>query len=455
MKPNRVLPAALFAAANTLFCCAASADTLRDAVDQAVHSNPDVLASTSRRQQAGEGVKQARAGYLPRLDVSLGRGREWLDSPDTRIVGLNDFLMTRREATVTLTQMIFDGFAVRSELQRQQARVESSAFNIAATAEDIALRVVSAYLEVLRRQETVAAAQDNLAAHDRIHRQIRTLAEGGVGRRADIDQAETRLALARASLRQEQSSLRDAEVSYLRLVGAAPNALQTPASPDASLPASEAKAIDAALHAHPSVKEAEANVALASAANAGAKAALSPRVDLEMASSRSNDLIRGQVNDRSVMLRLRYNLFRGGADSARVAETGYQVQESGDVLNRVRTEVQENASLAYNANVTARERLEMLQQYVTSSAATREAYLKQFSIGQRSLLDLLNSENEVFNARQAYATGKYAQLAGAYRVLASMGELLSTLDVAAPAGAAGERVTPQASITPTSTAPKP
>ncbi|MBK4733829.1 TolC family outer membrane protein [Noviherbaspirillum pedocola] len=438
MKLNKALPAAALIAAYAL-CSAAVADTLRDAIDQAIHSNPEVLASASRRLQAGEGVKQARAGYLPRVDVTLGRGREWLDSPDTRIYGVNDQLMTRREASVTLTQMLFDGFAVRSEVKRQEARVASTSYNVAATAEDLALRVVTAYLEVLRREETVAEAQDNLDAHERISRQIRTLAEGGVGRRADIDQAETRLALARASLRQEQSSLRDAQTSYLRLVGKAPNALEAPALPDALLPDSEARVIDEALHAHPSVKAAEANVALASAANAGAKAALSPRVDLELASSRSNDLVRGQVNDRSVMLRLRYNLFRAGADTARVAETGYQVQEAGEVLNQVRTEVRENAALAYNANVTARERIGDLERYVNASVATREAYQKQFSIGQRSLLDLLNSEGEVFNARQAYTTGKFALLAGGYRVLAGMGELVRGVGVAPPPGMVGQK----------------
>lgn len=429
MKLKRLLPAATLAAANALSCTGAVAETLRDAIDRAIHSNPEVLASASRRLQADEGAKGARAGYLPRLDMNLGRGREWLDSPDTRIVGINDQLMTRREATVTLTQMLFDGFAVKSEVKRQEARVASTAYNVAATAEDLALRVVTAYLEVLRRQETVAEAQDNLDAHERIYRQIRILAEGGVGRRADIDQAETRLALARASLRQEQGSLRDAQVSYLRLVGTAPQSLEVPPPADASLPDSEARVIDEALHAHPSVKAAEADVAIASAANAGAKAALSPQVNLELASSRSNDVIRGQVNDRSIMLRLRYNLFRGGADRARIAETGYQVQEAGEVLNRVRTEVQENASLAYNANVTARDRMEALERYVASSVATREAYLKQFSIGQRSLLDLLNSEGEVFNARQAYTTGKFALLAGGYRVLAGMGKLVRGMTV--------------------------
>ena len=140
--------------------------------------------------------------------------------------------------------MLFDGFAVQSEVAQQRARVDSSAYGVAATAEDLALRTVVTYLEVLRRQETVAEAVDNLDAHQRIYNQIKMLSESGVNRRDDIAQAESRLALAKADLRQEQGSLRDAEVSYVRLVGVPPRALLMPESPDNALPSSESIALE-------------------------------------------------------------------------------------------------------------------------------------------------------------------------------------------------------------------
>jgi adhesin transport system outer membrane protein len=155
-------------------------------------------------------------------------------------------------------------------------------------------------------------------------------------------------------------------------------------------------------------------------------------VDLELAKSHANDIVRGSTNDLSIMLRLRYNFSRGGADLARISETGFQIQEANEVLNRTRRQIQEDVAQAYNANVTARERLGLLRQYVDASAATRESYAKQFSIGQRTLLDLLNAENEYFNARLAYTTGQYAQLASAFRIFAGMGQLLSQLRINPP-----------------------
>ncbi|MFC3110641.1 TolC family outer membrane protein [Undibacterium arcticum] len=439
MKRRTVWPTLALACAAAAASPPASAETLREAVEQAVRTNPEVLASAHRRFAADEGVKQALGGYLPRIDLNAGTGRERLDSADTRLLGLSETTFARHDTSVTLSQMLFDGFAVQSEVARQRARVDSSAYGVAATAEDLALRTVGTYLEVLRRQETVVEAADNLDAHQRIYNQIRKLSESGVGRRADLDQAESRLALAKDNLRQEQSSLRDAEVSYVRLVGTPPRALLIPDSPDNALPPSEGMALDAASNGHPAVKSAEADVAVASALNSGAKAALSPRVDLELAANRGNDIVRGVTNDRTIMLRLRYNFSSGGADLARISETGFQVQEASEVLNRTRRQVQENVSLAYNANVTARDRLGVLRQYVDASAATRESYAKQFSIGQRTLLDLLNAENEYFNARLAYTTGQYAQLASAFRIFAGMGQLLGNLQITLPTEAVAVR----------------
>lgn len=411
--------------------------TLRDAVEQALATNPDVLITTNRRLAADQGLKQANAGYLPRVDLVAGIGPERLNSLDSRAAGLSDTTINRRDAAVTLSQMLFDGFAVKGEVARQQARIDSAAYGVATTAEDIALRVVAAYLEVLRRQETVAAAFDNLNIHQRVHDQIRLRSESGVGRRADFDQAEGRLAFSKANLRTEQGNLRDAEVAYLRVVGMPPRTLQKPSSPTTALPSTESLALETALANHPAIKSAEADVAGTSAQLSAARAALSPRLDLEIGANSGRDAVRGRTDGVTAMLRLRYNLSRGGADQARINEAYFQREQAREILDRTRRQVAESVSLAFNAHRTSRDRLAALTRYVEAADATREAYAKQFSIGQRTLLDLLNSENEFFSARIEYLAGVYLELGSMFRVFAGMGLLLDTLKIALPAEAAG------------------
>lgn len=410
----------------------AAAQALQQAVEQAVHTNPEVLAAGSRRLAADEGLKQARAGYLPRVDVNAATGRVRLDSHSTRAMGLADSSYASHLAGVTITQMLFDGFGVSSDVERQGARIEGAAYRVGATAEDIALRTVGVYVEVLRRQETVAIGMANLEAHQHIYDQIRLGADNGVLRRADLYQAESRLALAQANLRAEQGALQEAVTAFLRVVGAPPQGLSRPESLAAVLPATEREAMLVAGASHPALGAGQADIAEAEAARSLARSAMWPRLELEVGAARDRDRVLGTTDERSVMLRVRYNLFRGNADKARINEAGYQIQEAEQNLERLRRQVQESVSLAYNAYRTAQDRLASLEQYVQASDATRVSYGRQFRIGQRSLLDLLNAENEYFSARTAYVTGQYTQLASQYRILAGMGLLLATLQVAPP-----------------------
>ena len=143
-------------ALSLVFGVPAHGQTLKAAVERTMESNPDILIDASRRLSLDQAVKGARGGYLPRADLALGGGREWSDNATTRALGLpGDRALNRTEASLTLTQMLFDGFAVKSEVERNQARVDSAANRLAGTSEQVALQAVEAYLEVLRHRDLV------------------------------------------------------------------------------------------------------------------------------------------------------------------------------------------------------------------------------------------------------------------------------------------------------------
>lgn len=430
-SPMPSKPGSLLALLGLFSCTLAAAQSLEEAVAAAVNSHPTVAISANRRFAADRQLNQARAGYFPRVDLNAGYGYARLDTVETRLLGAHNASFNRHDAGLTLTQMLFDGFAVKNEVARQQARVDSSALRVAESAEQIALRAAAAYLELLRRRDLVRLATGNVDTHRRIFEMIRSRAESGVGRRADVDQAEGRLASAQATLRAEEGAAKDAEATFVSVIGLKPVALTKPAAPE-NLPASEAAAVDAAARDHPAVNAARAEVAAAQAQHEAAKAPNWPRLDLELGAVRDRDNLRGQSEDYTAMLRARYNLFRGGADSARVAETRFLIQEAIETENRVRREVSEDAALSFNALLTTRDRVVSLLRYAEASDVTRDAYAKQFGIGQRTLLDLLNAESEHYSARAALATAQYTELFGAYRTFAAMGRLLGALRIAPP-----------------------
>lgn len=405
----------------------ATAQSLTEAVDQTIKTNPDVLIDANRRLSIDEVVNQAKGGYRPKIDLSLGIGREWSENTTTRPGSDN---LTRRESALTLSQMLYDGFGTKSEVERHTARVQSAAHKLAGTSEQVGLRAVETYLEVLRRQELLALTQGNLSAHERTFEQIKLRADSGVGRKADLEQAQARLALSQANLASAQANLREASINYQRVVGTQPLDLSRPAIPE-GLPASMDDAVQTAVANHPILRSAKADIDATHAQTRAAESLLRPRVDLELGTSWNDNLdgVDYKNNDAYAMLRMRWNLYRGGSDKARIAETRIQTLEATEVMNRTQREVEESTRLSWNALETSLDRLPKLKAHAESTELTRDAYGKQFNIGQRTLLDLLDSENELYTARANYVDGQFIEMFARYRLLADEGRLIETLGV--------------------------
>jgi adhesin transport system outer membrane protein len=383
-------------------------------------------------------VPQARAGLLPSLDGTLGTGRERSNNsltrarPDGPWVGLN-----RQEAELTMSQLLYDGGSTWNALKRQQARSQSAAEQVGSVSENVALRTAQAFFDVLRLRALIDIAEQNLAAHRRTLEQVVRRTESGVGRRSDDRQTEARVALAESQLTQLHGQLDEAEANYRYLTGTFPAQLLR-AEPEASaLPRTVDEAVESARAAHPAVRAAEAEVQAAAAERESARGRLLPRLTLEVGATQDRDVdgLQGINADRSAMLRLRHNFFRGGADVARIEEAEARRYEAMEQLARTRNDIEREVRLAWQSLAAERSRLGVLRSYSEASAEVVEAYRAQFRIGQRSLLDVLNAENENFTARSNYLTSSYSVDTAVYRLLAAMGRMLEQLGLK-PAGGA-------------------
>jgi adhesin transport system outer membrane protein len=410
-----------------------AAQTLKEAVTQAIETNPSVLSAARKREAADHAIDAARGGYFPRVDFLYGTGRERSQNPSTLATTPGWVRMNRKQEGVILNQMIWDGFGTKSEVDRRRAISESSAHRAYGTAEEIALQAIDAYLDVLKNRELLGFAKENLEAHRKTYDQVKLRADKGVGRRADLEQIEARLALATSNVASAESTLRDAEIAYQRVVGKAPMKLTMPAAPQ-NIPRSVDDAIKTGFNNHPILKSAQADVDAAQAQREIARSFYSPRLEFEASYSnnRNIDGIEGPNRDRMYMFWVKWNLFRGGFDHYRGKETAVQISEAQEIARNTSRQVEAAVRLAYNAYATARDRLPSLERYVKSSDATRAAYAQQFAIGQRTLLDLLDSENEYFTARTTHTNGRFIELGARYRILNAMGQLLTTLDVKPP-----------------------
>ncbi|AYC33938.1 channel protein TolC [Pseudomonas cavernae] len=411
--------------------------TLGEAMQQALDVHPEVQAGVNSRLSADYQLKAAKGGYLPNVDLLGGIGREGADNPTTRGADNHWQTLTRGESSLRLQQMVFDGFATSSEVGRQEAIVNSRAYSLLGTSERTGLDVAQVYLDVLRREEMVRLASANLRNHERIFDQISLRSERGVGSTADRDQAEARLAQARNNLITEQTNLADARTNYLSVVGVEAQELNEPSGLLGQLPEDLGRARQVLLDNSPVLRSAEADVVATEKQYEAAKSFFYPRFDAELSRNADNNLggEEGHNNDWQAMLRMRYNLFAGGSNKADLESKSYQINEALDIRNNALRVLNEELGLAWNAWQNAREQLPIARQYVDYNTRVREAYQKQFSLGDRTLLDLLDSENELFTSQRRLADVSYSELFSQYRIKATMGELLKSQGVVAPMAA--------------------
>ncbi|WP_409279566.1 TolC family outer membrane protein [Pseudomonas defluvii] len=420
----------------TLAASFVQAQSLPEAMQRAIEVHPEIQAGVNSRTAADYQLRAAQGGYLPRVDVLAGYGREGTDSPSTRIGNRsNDWeTLNRGEASVRLRQMVFDGFATSSEVGRQQATVNSRAYALMGTSERTALNVAQVYLDVLTRRDMVRLAEDNLRSHERIFDQIKLRTTRGVGRLADMDQAEARLAQARNNLITEQTNLADAQTNYLSVVGQMPDEISTPPAFIDMLPASLDEARQQMLESSPILRSAESDIAAAEKQYEAAKSTFYPRFDAELGRSADNNIdgVPGHNNDWQAMLRMNFNLYAGGSNKADLESKSYQANQALDIRNNALRQLNEELGLAWNAMNNANAQVPIAQKYVDYSSSVRTAYQKQFSLGERTLLDLLDSENELFTAQRRLAEVKNSQLFTQYRIKATIGQLLKSQGVVAP-----------------------
>ncbi|CZG09801.1 TolC family outer membrane protein [Legionella pneumophila] len=414
----------------------ATADTLYEAVQYGMIANPDILLNTAKGLSAKQAIDKAKGGLYPSIDVTGGFGRQRSVNPtsaaidDTPSTTLNIV-----ESAVELRQRLFAGGGIINEVKRNQYLTEAQKWKTQGIAEDLALEITKNYFAVLLHERLYAYSIENLKAHKAVFKMIKERATAGITRTAEVDQANARLALAEANKISALADLQEVKINYAKTVGKWPENLQVPHVPARkSLPNNLARIIEKGLDNHPTVKSSYADIKEAKAQYDVARAAYYPEVNLVLNSSKNKNLggLIGPNDSDTVAVRMNYNAFRGGADAARIRETAYQVQEAYETKNRTLLELKETIRLAWNAYVASALRIQPLKQHVTASRKTRTAYQDEFKVGKRTLLDLLDSQNEYYQSQIELARAENDEILSRYRILNGMGCLLKYLNLRLP-----------------------
>tara|TARA_R110002072_G_scaffold82763_3_gene188336 strand:+ start:12616 stop:14445 length:1830 start_codon:yes stop_codon:yes gene_type:complete len=400
---------------------------LKQAVTEGVLISPRVNADWYNFAASGDAERAARGGYYPSVDLAASIGREDRKTPQ---VNLGD---SGRDATYfSITQMLFDGFATRDEVARLGFAKLSQYYAFKRSSEEVAFEVALAFLDTVKYQHLVKYAADNLYVHRQIHAQIAERAQGGVSEGVDLDQAVARVGLAETNLVTEVANLNDVMVRFQRLVGVMPpENLLIPAVPSGQIPELRGAALDIAYQRSPVINASIENLRSQQEALNLSNAPMMPRFDLRYRNEveHNTDGFDGRFDEEAIEVVMTYNLYRGGADSARKRER-YNlyyaaIEERKQACRNVRQEVMDDFN-----NIAALEQQVVLTDISRlAQDKTRLAYRDQFDLGQRSLLDLLDSQNEYFDSERAHISSMVDLVATQASTLANMGLLLAAMEI--------------------------
>ncbi|MEN3112262.1 TolC family outer membrane protein [Uliginosibacterium paludis] len=404
----------------------AQAATLAEIAERAMARNPDLQIRIHDYNAAGSEQDAARGALRPRLDLEAYGGRDRYDPTP----GTSNYF-NHPGASLQLRQLLFDGGAASGDVRRLGYAKATRYFELLQATDDIALEAARSYLDVLRYRQLTRQSQENWAVHKEIYEQLASKVQAGVGRRVDLEQASGRLALAQSNWLTDTSNLHDVSARFERVVGEVPPELGVPPDLTRHLP-EDAQILNEALRANPSFLASVANLRAARAQKDVRRAAKSPVVEFRASagSERNRNGIDGNYGSGAVQIVMNYNLYRGGADSARVSQAEELYQTALQMREKACRDIRQTTTIAWTNVRKLREQLRYLDQHLLATEKARDAYRQQFDIGQRSLLDLLDTENELFQARRAYANAQYDLRLAEYQVLSSSHRLLPGLGLA-------------------------
>jgi len=405
--------------------------TLVQAVESGIVTNPEYEVVIASRRATDEELRQGRALFLPSVDVYADGGYEFNDDPATR-GGLDDDYnenLWRYDSSITLSQLLFDGWNAHYEVQRQKARVTSSAHRVRETSEFLGLSIVEGYLEVLRQRQLLVIARQNVAAHVDIMDQIQDGVSAGRSTQADLEQAKARMAAASANEASTLQSLKNAEAQYRRQVGVAPGYLDLPEIPYDALTENVEREVEAALAYNPTIDIFEADIETAYAEAEQTKSSFYPQFDVELNARRGHDIggVKGADSNASALVVMNWNLYRGGGDTAREREFIQRHRQAKAERNQAARRVEEQVRQTWASMVAAAQRAEEFAAQADANVEVVRAYKDQFNLDRRTLLDVLDSQNELFVSNSNTVNAEFLETFAVYRLLALKGALLPTL----------------------------
>jgi len=410
-----------------------NAQDLKTTVSEVLSTNPIILERLKNYNATKEDITSAESGYYPKVDLNLGFGVENNDKTNANgvTVDLGDAeSLSVYQNSLKYTQNLFNGFSTTYQVKEQEYRTASAAYSYIEKVNNTSFEMVNQYLQVMKNQELLETAKENVQINEEIFAKVQKLYDAGLTTLSEVNKIESSLSLAKSNQVVQENTILDVSYNFQRVLGRYmdPESMSRPML-NITLPATQEKATQFAMQNNPSLLVSEYNIKLAQATNREKNSAFYPKIDIEVSQHMNKNLsaVEGDDNRFRAMAYLSYNIFNGFADSSALQKSISQVHQEVETKNSLRRQVIEGLNLSWAANKKLEEQLAHLKEYKKFSLKTLTLYAKEYDLGRRSLLDLLSSQNDFIASKAQIINTEYSLLFAKYRILDAMGTLVSTV----------------------------
>ncbi len=416
----------------------AMAETLESALDAAYQSNPDLASQKTSTEIARETLESARAAGRTSVTLSASAGYESLDS--TRAVAFDVGDRPIANASLQATQPIFTSGRISAGIRQAAAGVSAADFQLEAQRQTLFLDAVSAYVNVRRDVEAVSIRENNVEVLIEQARAATDRFEVGVVTRTDVKLAEARLAGTRAALAGAEAALEASRANYVQVIGMAPLALEVPPPPP-PLPETIEDAFTIAMDENPDLLAARENVRAAEAAIRVAEGSRGPEISLVGTASAQQTYTENEISlgagppisddnpsdtTLSAVIQARIPLYQGGQLNADVRSANLQRRQAREAVDSIERQVRAGVAQAWYGYAAAVRSIEASEAQVEAAEIAYEGAKEELAVGVRTTLDVLDQEQELFDARLALIDAERDAYVSAHQLLRQMGRL--TLD---------------------------
>lgn len=410
---------------------AARAESLTEALSLTYENNPTLRAERARLRATNEQVPQEAGNWRPQVTVSSSIGKQKITDED-RGFTLNE-TTTPASAELQVRQPIYRGGQTFAGVERAENQVRAGRAQLTNVEQNVLQRAVEAYLNVWRDEEILRLSEDNVENLENQLEGAQARFDRGVSTRTDVAQARSRLARARARRENARGQLDASIAVYQEVVGQAPGELSFP-GPAKNIPTSRKATVTKAVEDNPQVRAAVFAGAAAERQVRQVLGRLLPTLSLDgTLSHREETASRTEQTERAqVTLQLQVPLYQQGIATSRVREAKQTASQRRIEISEAKRRVRQEAISAWSQLESARTQIREVRQEVDSAKVAVTGMEEELAVGSRTVIDVLDAEQDLFNARISQARAQRDLAVASYTVLAAIGQLTApdlSLDV--------------------------